>query len=417
MKQSIKLPSLKGETPTIIALVVSALIFVIVMFAIHSEDFLRGAADLFSVYGDEVVEFDTATVNEVSNEDIQPDQVIGDASYGSQSLMVTMTSGRYKGQKMEAYNSFGALSGVPVRVNESVTLTVKTRSDGSITATVYELNRLMAMTAFFLFFIAVVFVVGRITGLKSLVGLVFTAICLFFILIPLLIKGAPAIPTTFAMCAYIAFVCFVILGGVHRKSMCAFLGTVSGVFLAMACGAAVQWFSRVDGLRLEDAEPLYQMGLYENFTIDIRGLLVASIIICSLGAVMDVAMSMASSLEEIHAANPALTQKELFRSGMNVGRDAAGTMTNTLILAFIGSEFTLMVFLYARSLTFYHLFSTAFVVLETISGLSSSIGTILAIPLTAFISSTLITKAYALEQSKEQAKKKTKKPAKGSSKK
>lgn len=393
MKNTIKLPSLKEEWPTVIALVVSALVFIIAMFSIHSEDFLGSVADLFSVYGDEVVEFDTATVNEILSEDINPDQVISDASVGSQNLSVTITSGRYKGQQLEAFNSFGAMSGVPVKVNESVTLTVKTRTDGSVSATVYELNRLMTMMAFFLFFVVVVFVVGRITGLKSLVGLVFTAICLFFILIPLLVKGYPAIPTTFVICAYIAFVCFVILGGVHRKSMCAFLGTVSGVFLAMACGAVVQWFARVDGLRLEEAEPLYQMGLYEGFTIDIRGLLVASIVICSLGAVMDVAMSMASSLEEIHAANPALTQKELFRSGMNVGRDAAGTMTNTLILAFIGSEFALMVFFYARSLTFYHLFSTAFVVLETISGLSSSIGTILAIPLTAFISSTLITRA------------------------
>ena len=390
--KKIKLPSLKGEGLTVVALVLSVLVFIIAMFSIHSEDFLGDVADLFSVYGGEVVDFDTATVNEVLSEDIKPDQAVSDASVGSQNLAVTITSGRYKGQQLEAFNAFGAMSGIPVKANDSVTLMVKTRIDGSINATVFELNRLMTMTAFLLFFVAVVFVVGRITGLKSLIGLVFTTICLFFILIPLLVKGAPAIPTTFAICAYIAFVCFVILGGVHRKSMCAFLGTVSGVFLAMACGAVVQWFARVDGLRLEDAEPLYQMRLYEGFTIDIRGLLVASIVICSLGAVMDVAMSMASSLEEIHAANPALTQKELFRSGMNVGRDAAGTMTNTLILAFIGSEFMAMVFFYARSLTFYHLFSTIFVVIETISGLSSSIGTILAIPLTAFISSTLIAK-------------------------
>ena len=65
-------------------------------------------------------------------------------------------------------------------------------------------------------------------------------------------------------------------------------------------------------------------------------------------------------------------------------------MTNTLILAFLGSEFALIIFLYSRGLTFYHLFSTAFVSLETISGISSSIGMILSIPLTAFISSTLI---------------------------
>ena len=77
---------------------------------------------------------------------------------------------------------------------------------------------------------------------------------------------------------------------------------------------------------------------------------------------------------------------------MNIGRDLVGTMTNTLILAFLGSEFTLCIFLYIRDLSFYHLFSTAFITLETISGISASIGMVLAIPLTALISSALISK-------------------------
>ena len=227
-----------------------------------------------------------------------------------------------------------------------------------------------------------------------MIGLIFTVFCLFMVLIPLLLKGWPTIPTTFVVCAYVALVCFTILGGVHRKTISAFLGTVSGTFIAMVFGIAVQFFAKIDGLRLEDAEPLMQLKQV-GLTIDLRGLLVAAIIICALGAVMDVAMSISSALEEIHAANPSLTRKELFKSGMNIGRDMVGTMTNTLILAFLGGEFTLCIFLYTRGLTFYHLFSTAFVALETISGLASSIGMILAIPLTAFIASTLIERTGA----------------------
>ena len=175
----------------------------------------------------------------------------------------------------------------------------------------------------------------------------------------------------------------------HRKTISAFLGTASGAFFAMVFGIGVQYFAKIDGLRGEDAEALIQLK-YAGASLELRGLLVASIIICALGAVMDVSMSISSSLEEVHAANPKLSAKELFRSGMNIGRDMVGTMTNTLILAFLGSEFTLIIFLYSRGLTFYHLFSTAFVALETISGLSSSIGMVLAIPLTALISSALI---------------------------
>ena len=163
----------------------------------------------------------------------------------------------------------------------------------------------------------------------------------------------------------------------------------------MVFGIAVQYIAKIDGLRLEDAEPLLQLKYAEpSIGLGLRGLLVAGIIISALGAVMDVAMSISSSLEEVHAANPSLSRNDLFRSGMNIGRDMVGTMTNTLILAFLGSEFTLIIYLYSRGLTFYHIFSTAFVALETISGLSSSIGMVLAIPLTAFISSSLISKQH-----------------------
>ena len=294
---------------------------------------------------------------------------------------------------MVVYNYCGPLYGVPVSKNDSVTLTVKTHDDGRYGATVYEFNRIPILAGFVLLFFVTVLIIGGRTGLKSMLGLLFTIICLFTILIPLLLKGAPTIPTTFLTCAYISLVCFTILGGVRRKTISAFLGTVSGAFFAMVFGIAVQYIAKIDGLRLEDAEPLLQLKYAEpSIGLGLRGLLVAGIIISALGAVMDVAMSISSSLEEVHAANPSLSRNDLFRSGMNIGRDMVGTMTNTLILAFLGGEFTLIIFLYSRGLTFYHLFSTAFVALETISGISSSIGMVLAIPLTAYISSSLISK-------------------------
>ena len=379
---------------SIIVLAIAALMFVAAMFYLYSEDVMDGIENIHDAYNGELVEFEKATVADIVNEAIEIDEVIDNAPSGNQELSVTIESGRYKGEQMTVYNYFGPNYGVPVEVGDSVTLTIKTQVDGEHSATVYEFNRIPILIVFLILFFATVIIIGGRTGLKSLIGLVFTVFCLFMILIPFLLKGAPTIPTTFATCAYVALVCFTILGGVHRKTISAFLGTVSGAFIAMAFGLAVQFFAKIDGLRLEDAEPLIQLK-YLGLPIDLRGLLVAAIIICALGAVMDVAMSISSALEEIHAANPQLTRKELFKSGMNIGRDMVGTMTNTLILAFLGSEFTLCIFLYSRGLTFYHLFSTSFVALETISGLASSIGMVLAIPLTAFIASTLIERTSA----------------------
>ena len=378
------------KTGTIIVLIVTGLIFLGMIFWLYSEDILQGRSKIFSPYSDEeLVEWDKGTVLEITSEESEAEEVAEDMLKGTQELSVLVKSGRYKGETMTVYNYFGPLYGVPVEVGDSVMMTVKTHTNGEHSATVYELNRIPLIAAFALLFFAVVVLVGGRTGLKSMVGLIITFVCLFMILIPLLIKGAPTLLTTFLTCTYIALVSFTILGGIHRKTISAFLGTITGVLLAMAFGLVVQYLGKINGYRLEDAEPLLQLK-YVGAVIRIRGLLVAGIIISALGAVMDVAMSISSALEEVNAANPSYSSRQLFRSGMNIGRDMVGTMTNTLILAFLGSEFTLMIFLFARDLTFYHLGSTAFIALETISAFSSSIGMVLAIPLTAMISTTLI---------------------------
>ena len=390
MKKTTVQKPIKKDKASIMVLIVAAVVFFAALFLIYSEDILNMEEDIFNPYGDEVVEFEKASVNEILSEEINEDEYADNAYVGSQELEVTVKSGTYKGETMVAYNFFGPLSGIPVAKGDGVVLTIKTHADGETYATVYEFNRIPFLAIFIiLFFIAVVIIGGR-TGLKSMIGLVFTILCLFTILIPVILKGAPPIISTFVICAYIALVCFTILGGVHRKTISAFLGTVSGTFLAMIFGLAAQFFAKIDGYRLGDAEPLLQLKYIDATAINIRGLMTASIIICALGAVMDVAMSISSALEEVHAANPSLKRKDLFKSGMNIGRDMVGTMTNTLILAFMGSEFALIIFIYSRGLTFYHLFSTAFVSMETISGIASSIGMVLAIPLTALIASTLI---------------------------
>ncbi len=388
---SARMKSIPVNKYTVIVLAVSLVIFIAALCWVHSEELFHGENEIFNPYGEEVVDFEKAKVVAIPKEDITYDEVADNAATGSQELSVIIKSGRYKGQPMTAYNYFGPYYGVPVAVGDGVMLTIKTHADGSTYASVYEFNRIPILMVYLLVFFLVVVIVGRTTGLKSMIGLAFTFVCLFMILIPLLIKGLPTILTTVVICAYIALVSFTVLGGVHRKTISAFLGTVAGMLLAMIFAMIVQRIAKIDGLRLEDSEPLLQMK-YVGAVVRVRGLLVAGIIISALGAVMDVAMSISSSLEEVHAANPALTQMELFQSGMNIGRDMVGTMTNTLILAFLGSEFTLMIFLFVRELTFNHMYSTAFMALETISGVSASIGMVLAIPLTALISSTLITR-------------------------
>lgn len=155
--------------------------------------------------------------------------------------------------------------------------------------------------------------------------------------------------------------------------------------MAALFGLLGQWLCRIDGMRQEYIEPLLQLRQSGESAIGLRGLLTAGILISALGAVMDVAMSISSALWELRQVNPGCTFRQLLKSGRNIGRDMVGTMTNTLILAFFGGTLVLVIYMYTLSLDPRYLLSSAFLSMEVISALSSSIGVILSVPLTCLI--------------------------------
>ena len=342
----------------------------------------------------EYAEYENGVITAVLTDNTFTDPAADNALRGEQLLLAEVKTGQYKGETLQVYGYVGPLYGGQLKVGDGATLLISTYADGTHTATVYEYNRLPSLVVIMAMFLIATVAVGGKVGAKSLVALAITLVCLFWILIPLLMKGAPTLLTVFLVCAYITVVTMVILGGVQRKTVCATLGTIAGTALSLLFGLAAQSLARVDGLRLADVEPLLQLR-QTGTPLGLRGLLVGGIVISALGAVMDVAMSIASALTEVHAVAPDRGTKDLFRSGMNIGRDMVGTMTNTLILAFLGSGFALIIYLYSLGLSPYQLISSAYLTIEVVSSISSSIGVILSVPLTALISSVILTKGKA----------------------
>ena len=293
---------------------------------------------------------------------------------------------------MQVYNYVSPLYGVPLKVGDGCTLTISTYENGDVSATVYEYNRTTPVLIVLGLFLLITVLVGGKTGAKSLVGLLFTVAGVFWLLFPALMKGAPTLPTTFLLCVFVSAVSFAVLGGVEKKTVCAWLGTVAGMALALVFALISQKLLRIDGLRSADVEPLLQLR-QTGTPIGLRGLLAAGVILSSLGAVMDVAMSLSSALAEVRAADPTMGFKALFRSGMNIGRDMVGTMTNTLILAFLGSGLVLTLYLYSLGLSPHMLMSSAYLSWELVGGISSSVGVILSVPITAAIASRMYGKA------------------------
>lgn len=327
-------------------------------------------------------EYETGTVLQILTDNCEPSDVAEGADRGEQQLLVEITSGQYKGQTMMVSNYVGATYGERIEVGQSIVMTVNTYSSGEHTATVYEYNRTPMIYLVVGLFILVTVLVGGKTGAKSILGLALTIVMLLCVFLPLLMKGWTPIPTAFFLCSLVCVASFVILGGCSRKVACACIGTIAGMALAMLFGLLAQALLHLDGLRATDAEALLQLR-QTGTPVGIRGLIVAGVIISALGAVMDVAMSISSALSELKTVKPELTAKELMKSGMNIGRDMVGTMTNTLILAILGSSTVLILYMYSLNLSWHQFMSSSYLGIEIISSVSSAIGVILAVPLTA----------------------------------
>ena len=375
---------LRRSWPSLLVLFLAALLFLGVRLALREEN---DAAELTGDY----VEYERGTVTALLSDSCFSDPIAEGSQRGVQDLIVEAETGQYAGTSFSAKNYVYPMYGGAVKEGDSVSLIISTYASGEVFVEVFQYNRITPLLIVVGIFFLVTVLVGRKTGLKSLISLVITVLCLFTILIPLLLRGHSTVLTVFLVCAYITVVSFTILGGLHRKSLCAMLGTVAGTAFALLFGLLAQAICRVNGYNTGSEAVGYLMQLRaDGVPLGIKGLLVAGVVISALGAVMDVAMSISSALEEVHAANPELGFRALFRSGMNIGQDMVGTMTNTLILAFLGSSFTLILYLYSLGLAKYQLFTSAYAAIEIISGVASSIGMILAIPLTAAVSAALL---------------------------
>ena len=178
-----------------------------------------------------------------------------------------------------------------------------------------------------------------------------------------------------------------LLGGYSSKTVSAILGTAIGVMIAAVAAMAFGKAAGITGYNVSDIEALNYVG--QNTKIKIGELLFAGIIISALGAVMDVGMSIASTIQEIYETDKTLSMKRLFVSGINVGRDMMGTMTNTLIFAYVGGAMTTLVINYAYDLSYRQLANSYVIGIEIMQGLSGSLGVVLTVPITALIASFL----------------------------
>lgn len=328
-------------------------------------------------------EYEVARVLRVLEDKTVEDEQLDGIWRGSMVLEVAILSGRYAGQTAVTTNYFSALYNVRVRQGDKLSVRIDTTGDGRYEVSVYNYYRVPGLFACVGVFVLLMIAVGGKKGAKSVLGILFTMICLVWILLPLALKGYPALWVTIGIILACNFVSFVLIDGIQTKTMVASVGSICGVLAGAVFAAIAGAVLSVSSYQTDEAETLIL--ITSTTQLSLRGLFLCGILIACMGAVMDVAMSIVSSIAEIHMLNPERSAVQLFASGMNIGRDALGTMSNTLILAFAGNSFHMMLMIYSYGVSFEQLMNTDFVAVEVIRGMAGSIGIICAVPASALI--------------------------------
>ena len=307
-----------------------------------------------------------------------------------QELRVKLTSGPFRGEEVNIYNTFFA--GDPVydflleEGQEVIVVTIG--EEGSFDqAYVQDMARDRGVYYLIAVFILGLLVVGRLKGLKTIITLAVTIFLIFWGLLPLLLLGYN--PILLAVTTAIIAITFTLLviGGLNIKSLVAIMGTTAGVVVAGIMAFWAGSMAQLTGFGTHEAQMLY----FLDQNIDFRGLLFAGIIIGSLGAVIDVGMSVASAASEVKQAFPEISFRGLFSSALNVGRDVMGTMANTLILAYVGAAIPMLLLVMGYEIDWLKVINMDLIATEFVRGIAGSIGLISAVPVTAALAAYFMT--------------------------
>ena len=337
-------------------------------------------------YTEPVFYFEKGQVLEVEDKHME-----GDFSYDYQLVKAKILTGKYKGEIVEFENALtdNIVYDLPVEANDKVLLAIEEIGEAKeVYITDYARDNIIKLLV--AAFLILLVLIGKGKGFKSVITISLTVFSIIKIFLPLILKGHNPLMLTILISSVITVMTILIVSGFHKKSFAAILGTIFGVIIAGIISVIASKFAILTGLTTEEAGML--INIPQDINFDFKSLLFSGIILGALGAVMDVAMSIASSIQEIHNANNNLSIQELFKSGMEVGRDIMGTMSNTLILAYTGSFIPLLLLFMAYDTPFSRLINMDIVATEIIRSLAGSIGLILTIPITALFAVTFLKK-------------------------
>ncbi|SCN23541.1 YibE/F-like protein [Clostridium sp. N3C] len=303
-------------------------------------------------------------------------------STDTQKIKVLVEEGKFNGKEFNINNTLMLSDNLlTLKKNDKIVLLINEYEDGSLDITTYQYVREKKILHLVLFFILLVLIVGGFKGVHAVLSVAFTIAVISILLIPRLIRGDNPITVTIICSLIIAFFSLIIQQGFSKKTFSSLIGTLGGVSIA---GIVTLIMSKSLQVSINSEDAIGLMQVTQGYNFNFQALLFSSIVIGALGANIDMSMSIATAMNELKESTPSISRNDLIRAGMNIGRDVIGTMSNTLVLAYVGSALVSLMIFVGYNVNLSYIINLEDISMEILRSLAGSIGIILCVPLTVF---------------------------------
>lgn len=335
--------------------------------------------DAYRRYATDTLSYQKGTVLGVISQELSESPQKTGQLLGLQELTVQLSGG----EVVTIHNYLTDIHNILLKEGDRAIICVDAPQNAEPYYTVYQYDRTIGLTALLIMFFGLMLLVGGRKGFDALLALVFSGAFLVCVVLPLLYNGISPILVGFLTVLLLTLVTLALLHGVSKECLLGIGVTLLGELAACILFGVFSAALHLTGLQLGEAEDL--LLITQNTGMKIRSLLFTGMMLAALGAVMDVAVSVLAALREVADAMSKPEPKALFDSGMRIGKNMLGTMSNTLIFAFAGGALTTMLVFFSYGVQFHQIFHSDYLALELAQGLCSTAAVILTVPAASFV--------------------------------
>lgn len=334
---------------------------------------------LYRRYVTDTLRYVRAVALEVESEILSDSELKTGQKLGEQRLRVRLSDG----QEIVLVNYLTEIHNILLKKGDSAIVCADMPKNAEPYYTIYNYDRTIPLAVLITVFVLLLLLIGQREGADACLSIVFTLTFIIRVLLPSLFGGASPVGMGYVTVLLSTAVTLILLHGISIQCLLSIGATMTGELVACGMFAVFSQLLHLTGFQTDCAKGL--LLIVQNTGLDIRMLLFAGMMIASLGAVMDVAVSVLSATREVALASGKAERKALFNSAMRLGQDMIGTMSNTLIFAFAGSALVTIIVFCSYGIQFHQLLSSDYLSVELAQGICSTAAVVMTVPVSAMI--------------------------------